>query len=110
MAVPNSDFVPDPFPGISAGTSSAPGSAGPRTSPPDDHAPGGMAGIPGVGTPMALGDQAGTGHTTSTSQAGQTSTSAISPGPASDYTSAGPEPNRTDHFERFPWQQSPGGQ
>lgn len=111
MAVANSDYIPDPFPGISAGTDTgAPGSSPDRTAPPDSVVPGGRTGLPGVGTVTALDLQAGPGESASTSQPGQTAASVIAPGPASDYSSPGPRPSsaHTDAWPREDWQQGPG--
>jgi hypothetical protein len=114
MAVANSDYVPDPFPGITApaGTG-APGSQGDRTVPPDAGEPAGLSGLPGSGMimPAAL-HGGGPGQGTSTSQPGQTAASVISPGPAADYTSPGPRPGRSvveGGPNRYSWQQPAGG-
>jgi hypothetical protein len=110
VAVANSDYVPDPFPGITAPTGTgAPGSQGDRTSPPDDDTPAGISGLPSIGTIMPVRLQTSMGEGTSTSQPGQTSSSVISPGPAEDYTSKGPMPDRghVDHWHRYDWQEQP---
>ncbi len=114
MPIPNSDFVPDPFPGVSAPTgTSAPGtpgassggSAGPvvgtaRVNPsgmPDGH------GLGRVSVQVHAGDTAGASN--DVSAAGTAANGATETG----MTSTGAGSGGYEKFRRYPWQQKPGG-
>ncbi len=91
--------VKDPFPGVSAGAPNlAPGTPGASGAAADD--------APAEVTPPAGEwwdrEPASTGGTV---EPGQSEPTAISTGPGDDYVSQGPHPDRTDHFQRYPWQQ-----
>jgi hypothetical protein len=87
------------------------GSSPDRTPPPDSLVPGGVSGLPGAGTAMALSLQAGPGSSASTSQPGQNAPSEIAPGPAGGYMSTGAGGGQNgDHSPRYDWQQPPGGE
>lgn len=93
------------------GFTGAPGTAPDRQPPPDDfEVPGELSGIPNVGVQMALSDQVGYGEGLSSTQPGQTGTSAISPGPADGYTDTGAGDGRAviDSATRYSWQQEAG--
>lgn len=104
--------VRDPFPGITLPASTgATGSAGTRTSPPDSAVPDSQSGLPNVGIPASLSDQAGQAGSASPQQPGQTASSPISPGPEHGYghTGAGEGHVMTNELERYPWQSPAGG-
>lgn len=109
MAVANSDYVPDPFPGIHLpdGTGAA-GTSPDRTPPGDGGVPASSSGLPGVGTEMPLSFQAGLGSSASTVQPGQNAASIIAPGPSADYVDTGAGQGHTDPWPRENWQQEPG--
>src|SRR5436309_423476 len=101
-----------PFPGIAPWGTRAPGSAGITA----EATAGGEVGRPVV---MGLYDSAQdpseltrvpveAGDTSSFSDDNPAHASQIMAGPASDYVSDGPRPNRAGHYHRYPWQQPDG--
>jgi hypothetical protein len=108
VAVKNSDSVPSEFfPGIASAGQEPRGDADTRTPPPDGTVPAGDSGIPNTGTPMPLADQAGAGHSASTTQPGQMDGSAtMAADPA--WTNSGAGEGHTDAWSRKPGQSRPG--
>ncbi len=113
MPIPNSDFVPDPFPGVSApaGTG-APGSPGAE--------PGGTAG-PVVGTvqvnPAGLADGHGLGRVSVQVHSGDTSGmshnvaangSPLNDQSDADLASTGAGQGSYEPWHRYPWQTKAG--
>jgi hypothetical protein len=109
MPIANSDFVPDPFPGIKAAGTLTPGSTGITAT----ATAGPVVGSPRVG-PTGLPDGAGRGREQVPVHSGDTSgmsddlaahASVIAVGPEEDYMATGAGDGSTGHFKRHPWQQ-----
>lgn len=112
MPIPNSDFVPDPFPGISAAGTVAPGSTGAN--------PGSTSG-PVVGSvqvsPTGLND-GGRGRVTVDVHSGDTSSmsddvaahgSILNGQDDADLMNTGAGDGSVVAAKRYPWQQQAGG-
>lgn len=90
------------FPGIGAGFSNAPGSAGDRRIDESVPVPSGSSGVPNVGTEVPLSEQVGPGEGTSTAQPGQNyGFQSGDPG----YTQTGAGHGSGEHYPRRPGQQ-----
>jgi hypothetical protein len=106
---------------LDARSYTASGSAPSRTPAPNAPVPDGVSGIPGTGTVMPLAAQAGPGEGTSTEMPGQTSGSVIMAesdetanglavrGETQGFTNTGAGEGHADAWERYDWQQAPGG-
>lgn len=105
MPIAGSDYVPDPFPGISAAGNLAPGSAGASGPGADDADAGPVTPPTGAWQSAARYDAT----TSGTVQAGQVAESVIEPGPAADYASTGAGAGSGAHYPRRPGQQSADG-
>ena len=108
------DEIPPAFPGLDTGIPSlAPGSPGVSA----DETAGPLLASPVISVPGASSQLAESkpvlsvyaGDTSSFSDDEAAHASPIMPGPVADYTSDGPQPTRADHWTRYSWQQSPGG-
>jgi hypothetical protein len=106
MAIPNSDEMRDPFPGIRWGGPSAPGSAGASGGAADSEPAGAVTPPWGPSQPAAR-YPASTGGTV---EPGQADASRISPGPQADYSDTGAGAGHAGHYPRRDWQAPDGRQ